>query len=448
VGPVRTLPAALVLVITLSACTPDAPTPSPRAGRAGPGTRGTDVKKTPPAEKAAGPEANPQPPPQPASLWAKKLDQITKGLPVSLQFSYDGTPLYSKGERNKRVPASVEKLPLTMALFETFGPDMRIRTTIAARRRTGRVVRGNVWVVGGGDPTVSDKDAYASALPLRATRVRALAAALERAGIDAITGSVVGSTRPFARDWRAPGWKSYYTGSEVALPSALTLDGNVHKGHYTRHPERLLAEQLTKHLRKSGVEVGGEPLAGAPPRRLNSIASVRSEPLSSLARYMNRESSNFFAEVLGKRLGLETYGAPGTIAKAARAIAAYARARNVAMEAHDCSGLSYENKVSARGLVRLIEQAETEPWGPVLRRGLAKGGTGTLEDRFHEMRVRAKTGTLMGISSLAGWVWLRKVDGWASFAIMSRGLDKSHAIALENRIVKIVYRRARPREPL
>ncbi|HWL90883.1 MAG TPA: D-alanyl-D-alanine carboxypeptidase, partial [Actinomycetota bacterium] len=59
------------------------------------------------------------------------------------------------------------------------------------------------------------------------------------------------------------------------------------------------------------------------------------------------------------------------------------------------------------------------------------------------VRVRAKTGTLIDISALSGWVWLEHEGRWGEFSIMSRGMSKSDAVAIENRIVRIVAARAR-----
>jgi D-alanyl-D-alanine carboxypeptidase/D-alanyl-D-alanine-endopeptidase (penicillin-binding protein 4) len=98
--------------------------------------------------------------------------------------------------------------------------------------------------------------------------------------------------------------------------------------------------------------------------------------------------------------------------------------------------------MSARGIVSLLEAAKERPWVSALRRGLPAGGQGTLKDRFPGIRIRAKTGTLDEVSTLSGWVWLRRAKAWAEFSIMSRGLDKSRAVELENKIVRLISRRA------
>jgi D-alanyl-D-alanine carboxypeptidase len=133
---------------------------------------------------------------------------------------------------------------------------------------------------------------------------------------------VVGSRGYFAHDWFAPGWKPSFPSSEVALPSALSLDGNTAGRRHVRNPERRFAAALTRRLRRLGVEVMGGWRAGSVPRRVRGhvLAEVRSAPLPRLLRYMCGHSSNFFAEVLGKRLAVVRFGRRGSIARGAAAI--------------------------------------------------------------------------------------------------------------------------------
>jgi D-alanyl-D-alanine carboxypeptidase len=58
------------------------------------------------------------------------------------------------------------------------------------------------------------------------------------------------------------------------------------------------------------------------------------------------------------------------------------------------------------------------------------------------VKVRAKTGTLIDISALSGWVWMAQESAWGEFSIMSRGMSKSEAVAIEDRIVRILANRA------
>ncbi len=377
------------------------------------------------------------------SAWKRRIDHLVGRRSMGVAVRYGDRLIYSRKARAKRAPASNEKLLLSMALLDAFGAAERIDTSFAARARTSRVIQGNLWVLGQGDPTVTAGGRYATSLPVRATRVGRMVRAIKRAGIRRVEGRVMGNKGYFARDWWAPGWDSYFPSQEIPLPTALTFDGNVHRGRHISDPEKRLAAALTRALRTEGVRVGGEPGAGVRPEGLDEIAMVSSPRLRSLMRHMNRQSSNFFAEMLGKRLGAEHFGLYGTIAKGARAIRRYAAGRGVAIGAQDSSGLSYSNRVSPRGMVRLLANADRRSWGEALRRSLPKPGQGTLKDRLAGVGLRAKTGTLDYISALSGWVWLRRRGGWAEFSILSRGLTKTHAMAIEGDIVRTIARSGR-----
>lgn len=349
--------------------------------------------------------------------WMRKIDRIVEGRAVSVSIGEDGLFLYRNADRVPRIPASNEKLLLAMAILDAFGPDARIPTRAAAVAVVDGVVDGDLWILGRGDPQVGP------------ATMRALARRIAEAGVTRITGSVMGSTTYFRRDWDAPGWNGEAR-RYVNRPTALTFDGN-----RAAVPEREAARALTARLEALGVRVDGRPGSGAAPGGLVRIAAVRSAPLLRLLARTLRPSDNFIAEVLGKRLGAHVLGAPGTIAKGAAAIEGWVASRGVGFALHDASGLSYDNRVSAEGIVELLWAAEAAAWGPALRRALPVGGQGTLRDRLATVRIRAKTGTLAGVSALSGWV---HAGTWVEFSILSSGMSKPSAAAIEDRIVGIV----------
>jgi serine-type D-Ala-D-Ala carboxypeptidase/endopeptidase (penicillin-binding protein 4) len=321
---------------------------------------------------------------------------------------------------------------MSMAILDLLGPRHRLGTTAVARRvRADGVIRGDLWIVGHGDPLV-DRNS-----------LRNLARRLEARGVSRIRGSVRGSERGFARDWFAPGWKEYFPREQVALPTALTFRGNRDGSRHIRDPERRAARFVTRVLERNGIPVAGRPGSGHHDPGLPTVASVASLELRRILSKVNRDSSNFGAEVLGKLLGALTLGRPGTIAKGAAAIERYARRHGAGIVARDSSGLSYRNRVSPGGLVRLLGAAQRAPWWVPLRDGLPTGGQGTLEHRLHGVPVRAKTGTLRDISALSGWVRLRKTGRWASFSILSSHMPTSRAKDLEDAVVRTLWRRAR-----
>ena len=368
--------------------------------------------------------------------WVQRVDSLVGDLPISVAVSLEGSPLYRHQDWVRRPPASNQKLLLSMALLKRIGADTTIPTRLFATEPVGSddVLDGNLWIVGRGDPEIDALD------------MADLARSLGDAGVERVRGRVFGATGPFARDWWAPGWRDYFPDVYIALPTALTFRFNEGAGgRHLRDPERLAAKALTRKLEARGIEVTGRPGLGSAPRGLVAMATVHSDPLAAIMRRMNVISSNFRAEVLGKVLGAKRLGPPGTIAKGARVVEGFADAQGVRVAAHDGSGLSYDNRVTASGMVEMLRVAEQAPWGDVLRGTLAAGGEGTLEDRLQTVTVRAKTGTLIEVSALSGWVWLEREGAWAAFSILSSGVNTDRAKSIENRIVRVVAANAAPR---
>lgn len=366
--------------------------------------------------------------------WIHDIEDVVDSRNVSVAIGFDGEWLYRHGARTPRPPASNEKLLFSMALLARTSLTTRIRTQVLSTTApSGGLLRGNLWLVGHGDPELGRPG------------TAAIARAIRDAGIRRVRGRVMGATTGFQRDWWAPGWRDYFPRDYIPLPTALTFEGNVDEaGVHIRDPERRAARSLTNRLRAAGVRVSKDAGAGAPPSGLRPLVAVRSEPFEVLVRRMNRRSKNFYAEVLGKWLGGRVVGGAGSIAKAALAIERFGRNHGVEIEAHDASGLSYWNRVRPEDVVRLLWFADGTSWGDELRFSFPTGDQGTLEDRLAGIKVRAKTGTLIEVSALSGWVWLQKAGAWAEFSIMSQGMSKSDAMAIEDRIVRIVSTRATP----
>jgi D-alanyl-D-alanine carboxypeptidase/D-alanyl-D-alanine-endopeptidase (penicillin-binding protein 4) len=362
---------------------------------------------------------------------ARGLDRVIGAHSIGVAVGFRNQLLYGHDEGRRRVSASNQKLLLSMALLDALGPDHRIPTKAATPHVDRGVVKGNLWLVGAGDPTLSaNSPGYWGGVA--ATTLDDLAADVARSGITEVRGRVMGERTYFAHDLSAPGWQPYVPGRFVQLPSALVVDGN---NAGAPDPERAAAIALTRALRRFGVQVTERPGSGRPPKGLKKVAVVHSRPLAEIVSYMNRTSNNFFAEMLVKLLGAETFGPPGTIKKGARAITEWARKHGVAARANDGSGLSYANRVSPRGLVHLLGAAERKPWGEGLRRGLPGAGEGTLRSRLHGLDVRAKTGTLFnGASTLSGWVRSAQVQRWIRFSILGRNTPKT----LEDRILQML----------
>jgi serine-type D-Ala-D-Ala carboxypeptidase/endopeptidase (penicillin-binding protein 4) len=143
------------------------------------------------------------------------------------------------------------------------------------------------------------------------------------------------------------------------------------------------------------------------------LAVHESETLAVLLRRVNKDSDNEWAERVLETVGAEIFGGAPTTAKGVRALREALADLGLSLPAYlpsNGSGLGHQNRVTASGMIALLRQLYFDPRiGPDLMQSLSVGGVdGTTRNRFRGSsaahRVRAKTGTLNGVSCLSGFV--------------------------------------------
>jgi D-alanyl-D-alanine carboxypeptidase len=437
-----------VIVLVLGTCTPEvtvAPAPSPVTTVPRPTievsptrspTRTISTRGTPCFPRHRDGISLRAPAPS-TSRGTRELPELVDGKDVSVAVAVGDQLLFDYLGDIQRTPASNQKLLLSMALLEALGPRDRARTVVTAAKLEGEVVRGNVFIQSEGDPTFG-KVGYRATLGASGSSINRLAKGIAGLGIERIDGRVIGLRGPVKGDWDAPGWQSFVRHRYVTRPTALSYNGNASE---FPEPELQVAAHITHRLERLGVQVTGPPgmHKGPAPVRGERLFEVTSPPLLDQIEILLRDSSNFIAEVLSKRLAARCIDVPATIAKGARAIQRWARGHGIQVIAHDASGLSYDNRVTARGIVALLSHARERPWGDLLLEALPTPGEGTLGRRLTDVRMHAKTGSLFnGTSTLSGWVWLEQVKQWATFSILSQLGPGSRA--LEDEIVRSLAR--------
>ncbi len=276
------------------------------------------------------------------------------------------------------------------------------------------VVRGALYLVGGGDPLLR-LPSYARSIPDGAnvyTDVNGLVTALKAAGVRRVTGGVVGDEARFDSVRTVAGWPAIYSEEgDVGALSALGIDdGFATAGPPvpgSAPPPVQSAGLLTRLLRAAGVEVEGGPMAGLAPPRPTVLAAVVSPPLGAELGEILRESDNTAMELLTKDLGLRERGIGSTAAGLA-AVRADLAADGFPLTGFvnvDGSGLSRQDRVTCSLLIDVLERAG--PAGLLVRDLPVAGRSGTLVDELRGTvaagRVHAKTGTLDGVKALSGW---------------------------------------------
>ncbi|MCX5744526.1 MAG: D-alanyl-D-alanine carboxypeptidase/D-alanyl-D-alanine-endopeptidase, partial [Proteobacteria bacterium] len=193
------------------------------------------------------------------------------------------------------------------------------------------------------------------------------------------------------------------------------VDGSWDQRRRVDDPARFAAEVLRKLLAERGVKVKRIAIGGATPTTAKLLAMHESSTLANVLREMNKLSDNYVAESVLKTLGAETrkVPGPGTWADGTAAVGAYLATIGLptgSYRADNGSGLFAASSVSATQMVTILAAAHTDfRIGPDLLATLPVGGQdGTLARRWHghpaQGRVRAKTGTLDRVVTLAGYI--------------------------------------------
>ncbi len=251
-----------------------------------------------------------------------------------------------------------------------------------------------------------------------------------------ISGRVVADDGYFDAARNVANWRPSMTAYCGPL-SALTLNESFSSdGGYVADPALAAANALTKQLRAAGVRVAHAPARGVAPITATLAYTELSARLSSVLAAMNKPSDNFLAEELLKGLGAGL-GDGGTTIAGAEVAKRFLQGIGVSagFRIRDGSGLSYQDKLTARTVLRILGAMARRPDFGAFRRSLAVAGVdGTLKNRMRGTaaagNVRAKTGTLNAASSLSGYV--TTANGHTlSFSLLMNGspvpIDRAHA---------------------
>ncbi|MHC3391414.1 D-alanyl-D-alanine carboxypeptidase/D-alanyl-D-alanine endopeptidase [Streptomyces lavendulocolor] len=376
---------------------PERPAPAPA-----PSAPGVLTALAAPRAKAAPKPAAPAPAALAATLGPLLADPGLGPLrTASVVDVTTGRQVYGSGAGTPMTPASTIKIATSAAALTALGPDHRIATTTVADTGARRVT-----LVGGGDPTLSR------------ARLGALAAdtarALRSRGTTAVT--LTYDTSRYTGPERHP----IGVNDNIAPVTALMTDEGRLNGSTagpaprSTDPAGDTARTFAALLAEHGVSTGGPPAHARAPKKAVPLARTWSEPLSALVERALTHSDNDLAEALARQTALAS-GRPASFDGAGRAVAERLRELGVPIGGArfaDGSGLDRRDRLSAALLTALLARA-ADPARPQLRpvlTGLPVGGfSGTLADRYPDGSpgaglVRAKTGTLTGVNTLAGTV--------------------------------------------
>ena len=214
-------------------------------------------------------------------------------------------------------------------------------------------------------------------------------------------------------------------------------------------PTRYAAETFRALLLKAGVKIKGETKIVSTPVTAKLLYQHFSPPLSLILKELNIYSNNLTAEQIVKTIAAERYGTPGTHAEGLRLIEEFLRISGVNLQGvliTDGSGLSRKNRMTTVAITALLSSMYSRfDIGPDFMTAMHIMGTnGILSKRLSSSpargKIRAKTGTLRGISTLAGYVASQdgKIFAYALFFNNNR-CGHWNADRIEDRIITAIY---------
>lgn len=351
----------------------------------------------------------------------------------------NGEHLLDKRSNDRFIPASTTKLVTGWLALEHWGEQHRFVTDFYFDTATN-----TLWVKGSGDPFLVSEE-----LAVIARNIQTALAKINVTNID-----VIGlDTSLFADQLVLPGTGSTNNPYD-AVPSAVAANFNtvnlkringkitsaekqtpitpiakslgkrfkgkslrVNTGTDPRKAERYFAELLSAFLRQQNINVNDKVVYGSAQEVTPLYSHKNSKTVGEMIQPMMKYSTNFIANQIILMLAAEQYGGPVTVAQVKQVmetkLATSFGWSNFTME--DGAGLSRKNRLSPQQLVQLLEKFR--PWKHLLPE--------------IEPGVFAKSGTLNGVSTLAGYIVVN--NEWQAFALM---MNEAVPYKLSNRIAR------------
>lgn len=339
-------------------------------------------------------------------------------------------------------PASTQKVLTAVAALDQLGKEhaFATRAYYSGTIEDG-VLQGDVRLVGGYDPLLSYAD------------VKAVAGGLRALGVDSVAGLVIGDVSMTQYKMLGSGWCWDDVPSNV-VPYLSPLFFNHEQsildadGDFLAQPEAYLMDVLVREMRALGVRLAPNVVrisfdgTGQP----GTLFYEQRRTLEQVLQQMLKRSDNLHAEAVFAHLGAAQH-AQATQEDCADALTAALGRMGIAATAlnvADGSGLSLYNYVAPQALVDVLAYAYRHPaLFDTLYPALPVAGVdGTLARRMKGSpayrNVHAKTGTLTGVHTLAGYV--RAANGHLlAFAIMANGaMEGKAARAWQDKVCAIL----------
>ena len=331
--------------------------------------------------------------------------------------------IFRYNERKTLRPASTMKLITAITAIDRLGGSYQFRTSL---RYTGsitdNVLTGDVYCVGGFDPRFNSDD------------MKAFVEGIRSLGVDTIRGCLVADKMMKNNDRLGWGW-CWDDDNPVLSPLLISRKDN-------------FMEKFVSELVDAGIVIQGDVIEGDTPSDAYELVD-RTHSIDQILMRMMKDSDNLYAESLFYQLAASSGNRPCTAQNARNLIKRLVRKLGLNPSDYvfaDGSGLSLYNYATAELEVEMLKYAYRNsnvylhlyPSLPIA------GSDGTLKHRmrnaFTADNVRAKTGTLSAVQSLAGYCSTPNNHTLCFATINNGSLKDTPPRALQDQICKELCR--------
>ncbi|HEY4129757.1 MAG TPA: D-alanyl-D-alanine carboxypeptidase/D-alanyl-D-alanine-endopeptidase, partial [Gemmatimonadaceae bacterium] len=406
-----------------------------------------------------------------------------------------GDTLFARNADAMMQPASTMKMYTSAVALDRFGPDYTFRTPALRDGPVGPdgTLNGNLYLRGVGDPSLSARF-WHDEFPMDALAKEIAATGIKRVHGDIVGDATAFDDKLVPDGWKTSYLGASYAARVSALSlnenlvwvvvapgsngkaqvtlepasTALPVENNVSlsggsggrvsasrradgtitvRGSIGRNsgplkyslvvdnPALFTTGALRASLQKLGITVDGQTRVAATPATATQVAAVTSPPLAQIIGEMDRESINVVAELLFRdaaHAALNQQGSAETgLANLRDFVSKKVGLAPSVVNVSDGSGLSLNDSVTARSMVKLLGYVHQAEWGPVFHAALpVEGESGTLKRHGKGAPSRgnlhAKTGTTNTVAALGGYVTAKNGEVLA-FSLIYNGADRWNA---------------------
>lgn len=323
--------------------------------------------------------------------------------------------IFALNEKSPMIPASLTKLFTTSAALSIMNGDHKLSTKLLTddlNLKDG-IINGNLYLKGFGNSLFSEDDLHE------------IVSKLSDLQIKKITGDIIGDDTYTDNIYTREDWIENER-ANVKLPaiSSLVLDRNKtttrkkirRRFRYVteniKDPPLFIADKLNEFLKAADIEVNGRAKKGATPSN-TYLLTEKSIELRDLISLINKNSDNFLAECLFKTIGAEATGLQGNSFYSQQAIQKFLKENNIYIqgtEIVDGSGISRFDQATPLAINGVLEKMYFDliHFDDFYNSLSIAGVDGTLRGRLMgtaaENNFRGKTGSLNGVSGLAGYL--------------------------------------------